>query len=51
MKAHKVLRFTRTQAEIREACNDACTCGGRGPNDPLMCPACQVWHELKEAPR
>lgn len=21
-----------------------CSCGGRGPDDPLCCPACKVWH-------
>lgn len=34
---------------LREACNEACTCGGGGPGQPGTCPACEVWHALKGA--
>lgn len=44
-------RLTRTEEEIRNAVNNACTCGGLGPNDPDACPACMVWHELKAVRR
>lgn len=33
------------QDELREACNEACDCGGGEPED--CCPACEVWHRLK----
>lgn len=33
---------------LREAVNDSCTCGGRGPDDPDCCPACSVWHLVME---
>ena len=29
------------------AVNKHCTCGGMGPNDLGVCPACKIWHELK----
>lgn len=35
-----------SENEIREACNASCACGGMGPNDPGVCPACMVWHQL-----
>lgn len=28
--------------------NEYCTCGGRGPTDSRACPACLVWHDMKE---
>jgi len=31
---------------IREAVNASCSCGGKGPEDPGVCPACMVWHRL-----
>lgn len=30
-----------------EAVNLSCTCGGRGPHDDGVCPACMVWHRLR----
>jgi len=35
---------------ITDAVNSACTCGGRGPHDPGVCPACEVYHALRENP-
>ena len=32
--------------ELRKAVNVSCTCGGKGPNDDGVCPACMVWHEM-----
>jgi hypothetical protein len=32
---------------LRAAVNASCACGGMGPNDPGMCPACMVWHRMK----
>ena len=29
------------------AANNHCSCGGKGPKDKGVCPACLVWHELK----
>jgi len=29
---------------IKNAVNQACTCGGGGPYDAYTCPACMVWH-------
>lgn len=31
---------------LREAVDLACTCGGGGPGDG--CPACEVWHMMRE---
>lgn len=31
---------------LRRIVNAACTCGGRGPNDSLACPACLGWHRV-----
>ena len=38
-----------TLDDLRNAVNEACTCGGNGPDDPNACPACAVWHALKGA--
>ena len=36
---------TQRHAEaVRAAVNASCTCGGRGPEDEGVCPACRVWH-------
>lgn len=35
-----------TSRNLYDAVNDACTCGGHGPNDAECCPACKVWHSL-----
>ena len=35
-----------TQDALRRAVNACCTCGGMGPDDPGVCPACRVWHLL-----
>jgi len=46
------LRFSEN--ELRNAVNEYCTCGGKGPEDPDACPACMVWHYLvtfREEPR
>ena len=32
---------------LRLAHHDACTCGGAGPGEG--CPACEVWHGMKES--
>jgi hypothetical protein len=32
--------------DLRDAVNASCTCGGKGPRDPGVCPACMVWHRL-----
>lgn len=39
-----------TLEDLRAAVNAACTCGGSGPDDPNVCPACEVWHALKPRP-
>ncbi len=33
---------------LRRAVNACCTCGGMGPADPGVCPACRVWHRLSQ---
>jgi len=33
---------------LRLSVFDRCTCGGSGPDDPGACPACLVWHDLRE---
>ena len=35
--------------QLRVAVNDACSCGGKGPQDDGVCPACMVWHRMKPA--
>lgn len=40
------LKWSKTRNEINDAVNASCTCGGRGPQDEGVCPACQVWHRL-----
>lgn len=35
-------------AKFGEAVKNFCTCGTRGPTDALACPACLVWHEMKD---
>lgn len=32
---------------VVEATEANCTCGGMGPNDPGVCPACVIYHRLK----
>ena len=32
---------------IEEATMEACSCGGMGPLDPGVCPACVIYHRLK----
>jgi hypothetical protein len=39
---------TRITEKLGEAVNEYCTCGGRGPEDSRACPACLIWHEMKE---
>ena len=34
---------------IRNAVNESCSCGGRGPTDPEMCQACEVWWRIRYA--
>jgi hypothetical protein len=34
---------------LRNAVNASCTCGGRGPTDPEVCPACMTWHRARGA--
>jgi hypothetical protein len=34
-----------TLADVREAVNASCTCGGGEPG--ACCPACEVWHRLR----
>lgn len=36
---------TNYDEKLREAVDDACTCGGGGPGD--CCPACEVWYTMK----
>jgi len=31
---------------LRRAVNRECSCGGSGPDDPLCCPACRIWHAV-----
>jgi len=42
-----IYTFHSLQAAVRDAVNESCTCGGRGPADN-PCPACDVWHRLAE---
>lgn len=28
--------------------NGYCICGGRGPEDNRACPACKIWHDMKD---
>ena len=36
---------TFDKEELRNAVNENCSCGGRGPGEG-ECPACAVWHQL-----
>ena len=29
---------------LREAVNEECSCGGKGPSDEGVCTACRIWH-------
>jgi len=40
---------TITLDDMRRAVNAVCTCGGKGPQDEVICPACAVWHLLKRS--
>ena len=40
-----------SEFSIEQAVNASCTCGGKGPEDPKVCPACMVWHRLTATPR
>lgn len=35
-----------TEAEVGEAVTWSCSCGGKGPDDKGVCPACMMWHRL-----
>lgn len=35
---------------LRRLVNNACSCGGRGPDDPECCNACHLWHEFQRKP-
>ena len=37
---------TEWQRRLRNAVNEWCACGGRGPDDAQCCPACQVYHAV-----
>lgn len=44
------LSATKTLDDCRgfhDAVDEACTCGGRAPDDPKCCPACEVYHAIK----
>jgi hypothetical protein len=34
---------------LERVVNMACSCGGKGPNDDGVCPACMVWHLFNRA--
>lgn len=36
----------RIVRQLDEAVSASCACGGRPPDDPDMCPACEVWHRF-----
>jgi hypothetical protein len=36
----------RWHRAVHRIVNESCGCGGCGPNDPEVCPACMVWHRL-----
>ena len=38
----------RLMERLRRSVNAACTCGGMGPADEGVCPACMVWHGMAE---
>ena len=40
---------TVTLTVLRQAVNARCECGGRGPDDPGVCAACQIWHDVMGA--
>jgi len=45
--AETLMVFTRggmTKSALNEAVRECCTCGGKGPRDEGVCPACEVWH-------
>jgi len=36
-----------TMDDVRRAVNVVCSCGGKGPQDEGICPACLVWHLVR----
>ena len=38
--------FRFLERMVSMAVNEECSCGGRGPDDPGVCPACMVYHHL-----
>lgn len=46
LEAEKISDRQR-ENDLRNAVNAACICGGMGPCDPGVCPACMVWHYLQ----
>lgn len=35
-----------TEADIVDVLQGECSCGGAGPDDPLACTACRIYHML-----
>jgi len=38
--------YDEFKRKVSMACNEECSCGGKGPNDPGVCQACMVYHHL-----
>lgn len=37
------------ELDFADAVNASCTCGGKGPGDEGVCPACAVYHRVRNA--
>ena len=48
----KIQREAAKEMRLRfqDAINATCSCGGKGPDDDGVCPACQVWHRALPLP-
>jgi len=44
-------RLRRIERAVSEAVDSVCTCGGRAPDDPDGCLACQAYHRIRRALR
>ena len=43
---HAVSRLAELSIRINNACNEDCSCGGKGPDDPEACDACNILHQI-----
>jgi hypothetical protein len=42
----EILNFRQFKHRLQLAIDSTCSCGGMGTNDPGVCVACKIWHEV-----